>query len=172
MALQIALLFAFQSIYGFVYEMVGLIVAIFMAGLLLGTAITQQWVVDKANIRLLAGVQLLIALFAGLIAIALPEAAALHAPAAVFALFSGLTFAGGLLNGLDFPLATACCLALDRRAEQATGRVYGLELFGACLGAALASVVVAPVLGIVACGLLAAAVNATAFGVLLIARTT
>jgi spermidine synthase len=172
MALQIALLFAFQSIYGFVYEMVGLIVAIFMAGLLLGTTITQRWVIDKANIRLLAGVQLLIALFAGLIAVALPEAAALHAPAAVFALFSGLTFAGGLLNGLDFPLATACCLALDRRAEQATGRVYGLELFGACLGAALASVVVAPVLGIVACGLLAAAVNATAFGVLMIVRKT
>jgi len=115
---------------------------------------------------------LLIALFAGLIAVALPEAAALHAPAAVFALFAGLTFAGGLLNGLDFPLATACCLTLDRRAEQATGRVYGLELFGACLGAALASVVVAPVLGIVACGLLAAAVNAAAFGVLMIARKT
>ncbi len=170
MALQIALLFSFQSIYGFVYEMVGLIVAIFMGGLLSGTAITQRWVTDKSNMRTLAGVQLLIALFAGLIALALPAAAAWTSPVAVFGFFSGLTFAAGLLNGLDFPLAAACCLALNRRAEKAAGMVYGIELYGACLGAALASAVVAPVLGVVACCLLAALANAASCGVVLLSR--
>ncbi|MFC1982468.1 spermidine synthase, partial [Chloroflexota bacterium] len=64
MALQIALLFSFQSIYGFVYEMVGLIVAIFMGGLALGTLFTHRYVANKANLHTLANVQLLVALVA------------------------------------------------------------------------------------------------------------
>ena len=172
MALQIALLFSFQSIFGFIYEMVGLIVAIFMGGLLVGTALTQRFVVDKSAMRILAGVQMSIALLAGLIAIAIPLSAAIESPGMVFLLFSALTFVAGLLNGVDFPLTTACCMALNRRAEKATGIVYGVELFGACAGAALASAVIAPVLGVVACCLLAGIANATAFGVLIICRRT
>ncbi len=170
MALQIALLFSFQSIYGFVYEMVGLIVAIFMAGLALGTALTHVFVRDKANMRTLALVQLLIAVFAGVVAVALPRFAAVESPRLVFALFSAVTFGAGLLNGVDFPLATACCLRLRGGAEKATGIVYGVELFGACTGALLASVVVAPVLGLVACCLLATVANGSACLILIVAR--
>jgi len=170
MALQIALLFSFQSIYGFVYEMVGLIVAIFMGGLALGTLITHRYVADKANLRTLAGVQLLIALVAGLVAVVLPRAAAVPSPAFVFLLFSALTFVAGLINGVDFPLAAACCMALNRRAETSAGTVYSVELFGACAGAVLASAVVAPIFGIIACCLLAGIANGTAFVVLLICR--
>jgi len=170
MALQIALLFSFQSIYGFVYEMVGLIVAIFMGGLALGTLFTHRYVTNKANLRTLAGVQLLIALVAGLIAMVLPSAAAVPSPAIVFLLFSALTFVAGVINGVDFPLAAACCMALSRHAEKSAGTVYGIELFGACVGAALASVVIAPMLGIIACCLLAGIANGTAFVVLLISR--
>jgi len=170
MAMQIALLFSFQSLYGFVFEKVGLIVAIFMGGLAAGTAATHRYVKQKTNTDLLAGVQLLIALLAGLIALALPGAASLQSPRAVFMLFSILTFGAGLLNGIDFPLATACCLALNKRTEKSAGLVYGLELLGASIGAALASAVVAPILGIIACCLLATVANATACAVLLIAR--
>jgi len=170
MALQIALLFSFQSVYGFVYEMVGLIIAIFMGGLALGTITTHRYVADKANVRTLAGIQLLIALVACLIAVVLPRAAAVPSPALVFLLFSTLTFTAGYINGVDFPLATACCMALYRRAETSAGTVYGIELFGACVGAVLASVAVAPILGIVACCLLAGIANGTAFAVLLISR--
>jgi len=170
MALQIALLFSFQSIYGFVYEMVGLIVAMFMGGLALGTLFTHRYVADKANLNTLAGVQLLIALVASLIAVVLPGAAAVQSSAIVFLLFSTLTFVAGVINGVDFPLAAACCMALSRRAEKSAGTVYGVELFGACVGAALASAVVAPMLGIIACCLLAGIANGTAFAVLLICR--
>jgi spermidine synthase len=170
MALQIALLFSFQSLYGFLYEMLGLIVAVFMGGLALGAAATHRFVGDKSDMNILAGVQLLIALLAGLIALALPRAAAVETPALVVVMISGLTFVAGLLNGADFPLATACCLALTKGPEKATGTVYGVELFGACAGALLASVVVAPILGIVACCLLAAVGNGVAFLALLLSR--
>ncbi len=170
MALQIALLFSFQTIYGFVYEMVGLIVAIFMGGLALGTILSHRYVVDKANMRTLAGVQLLIALLASAIALVLPAAAVVPSPTSVFLLFSTLTFVAGMINGVGFPLSAACYLALNRRAEKSASMVYGVELYGACLGAILASAVVVPMLGIVMCCLLAAVANATAFAVLMISR--
>jgi spermidine synthase len=166
MAMQIALLFAFQAVYGFVFEMVGLIVAIFMAGLAFGAAATHRLAPDPSDPRVLMAVQGAVALLAAGIGLALPWAAALASAAAVFAVFAFCTFAAGILNGADFPLATACYLAHDRRPEAATGTVYGVELVGACFGAALASAVVAPVLGIVACCLLAAFANGTAFVVL------
>jgi spermidine synthase len=172
MALQIALLFSFQCVYGFVYELVGLILALFMAGLALGAAVTHRFIEDKASLRALAAVQLLIALLAGLVAVALPRFAAVRDPRVVFVLFSAVTFVAGILNGADFPLATACCMAVDGRAEKATGVVYGVELFGACSGAVLAGVAVVPVLGIVACCLLAATANAAAFLIFLVCGAT
>ncbi|TVQ38444.1 MAG: spermine synthase [Spirochaetaceae bacterium] len=166
MAMQIALLFAFQSIYGFVYEMVGLIVAVFMAGLALGAWLTQSFVPDRSDRRVLAAVQGAVALFAAGTGIALPWAAGLSSAAAVFVIFCVITFFAGVLNGADFPLAAACYLALDGRPERSTAAVYGVELLGACCGAAVASAVIAPVFGIVACCLLATFGNGTAFVVL------
>lgn len=166
MALQVALLFAFQSVYGFVYEMVGLIVAIFMAGLALGATLTRVLVRDPADRRVLAAVQAAVAVAALAVAWALPWAGGLASATGVFVAFAACTFVSGVLNGADFPLATACYLALDRRPERSVAVVYAVELAGACIGAALASAVVAPVLGLVACCLLAASANATAFAVL------
>jgi len=170
MMLQIALIFSFQSVYGFVYETVGLIVAIFMGGLALGSYLTNRYVKYKASLNLLAAMQLIIALLAGLIALALPRAAAVDSPVVIFALFSLLTFSAGLINGIDFPLSLACYKALGIKAEKTAGKVYGFELFGACLGAIIASAVVAPILGIIACCIFAGIVNFTAFVVLLLGR--
>ncbi len=166
MALQIALLFSFQSIYGFIYEMVGLIVGLFMCGLALGAYLANRYVNYKADIKLLAIVQLGIALLAVFIALFLPRTAALQFPHLVFSLFSMLTFGAGLVNGVDFPLSAACYMALKGQPEKTAGTVYGVELFGAFFGAVLASVVVIPVLGIAACAFLAAIANGSAFVVL------
>lgn len=168
MALQIAMLFSFQSVYGFVYEMVGLIMAMFMGGLALGTWLSHRHVAHKTDILALAAVQLVMALYAGVIALALPAVAAIPYAPIIFALFSTLTFAAGLFNGLGFPLAAACYRAQNQRADKSVGAVYSVELLGACLGAILASAVVAPMLGIVAACLLAAAANGTALAGLLI----
>ncbi len=168
MTLQIALLFAFQAVYGFVYEMIGAIVGGFMAGLAAGTLATLRFVRLKSDTRILMLVQLAIALCAGLIALALPLSGGIASPSLQLALFLGVTFIAGFLNGVDFPLAAACFHALDGKAERATGTVYGVELFGACCGALLAGVMVAPVLGVGACCWLAAIGNGAAFLVLLI----
>ncbi len=163
MALQVALIFSFQSLYGFVYEMVGLIIALFMGGLAIGTLSSRRLVKEKANIDTLACIQLAIALFAAIAALMLPRTGAMTLPGAVIVIIGALTFFSGMLNGADFPLSTACCQALVNNPERATGTVYGVELFGACAGALAASVVIAPVLGIAAVCMFAAAANFTAF---------
>lgn len=170
MTLQIALIFSFQSIYGFVYEMIGVIVALFMTGLALGAFFTNRLVVDKTNINTLAKIQLLIAVFAAGIAIGLPGIAALQAPDATLILFSSLTIIAGVINGVSFPLSTACSMRLIRRPEKSAGVVYSLEVFGACVGAVLASVLAAPVWGIAICCWLACAANGAAFAALTISR--
>ena len=166
MALQIALIFSFQSLYGFVYEMIGLITALFMGGLAAGTLASRKLVRKKSSTAALACVQFMIALFAVLVAVLLPYAGTLALPWVVLALVVSLTFFSGMLNGADFPLSAACCQSLDRNPEKATGTVYGVELFGACVGALAASVVIAPVLGIAAVCMMAAAANFTAFAAL------
>jgi len=172
MVLQIAILFSFQSVYGFVYEMVGFIVALFMAGLAVGAALTYRWTGGRGSRRSLAVVQLLVASYAVVVALGIPLSAGVGSSWLTFLLFSLLTFGGGVLNGAGFPLAISCCLRLGEPPEGATGMVYGNELVGGCIGAALAGVVVAPVLGVVACCLLAAIMNATAFALILLSRGT
>ncbi|HSV86848.1 MAG TPA: fused MFS/spermidine synthase [Levilinea sp.] len=170
MTLQIALIFSFQSVYGFVFEMIGVIVALFMTGLALGAYFTNRYVVDKTKINTLARIQLLIALFAGGIALGLPVAAALQSPVVIFTLFSSFTFIAGVINGVSFPLSIACSMRLIRRPEKSAGVVYSLEVFGACAGAVLASVLAAPVWGIAVCCWLACAANSAAFAALIISR--
>lgn len=170
MAMQVALLFSFQSIYGFIYETVGLIVAIFMLGLAAGAWLTLKIVKVKTSMRTLALVQGIMALLACLMALMLPRTASLTSSPAILGLFTVLTVGAGLINGMDFPLATACSMAHTGRAEKSAGLIYGLELLGACAGAALASAVVAPILGLGACFHLAAAANGAAFICILLVR--
>lgn len=170
MALQVALLFSFQSTYGFIYEIIGMIVAIFMGGLALGTYCANRCIVNKADVNMLTAVQLLIAIFAAIIAFIIPLSAAISYPVLIFSLFSVLTFLAGFVNGIDFPLSTACLMTLTKDAEKSTSAVYSIELAGACIGAVVASIVIVPIFGIVFCCLMAAIANGTAFVVLLISR--
>ena len=170
MVLQIALLFSFQNIYGFIYEIVGLIIALFMFGLALGAYTTHRFVPDKSSLKTLAMFQALMAALAAGIGFVLPMITAVQSAVLIFGLFSIITFTAGLINGINYPLAAACFMAVSRRAEKSAGRIYGVELLGACLGAALASVLVVPIMGIIACCLLAAAANLTAFFILLVSR--
>lgn len=168
MSLQIALIFSFQSLYGFVYEMIGIITAVFMGGLAFGTHVCRRMMRQKASIPVLLGLQFFIAVFAAAIAATLPLAGAGSPGKAVIMIIAGLSFCAGALNGADFPIAAACCQDLSKNPEKAAGSVYGVELFGACAGALASSVVVAPVLGIPAVCFMAAAANFTAFIALVI----
>ena len=166
MSMQVALLFAFQTTYGVVYEMVGLIIALFMVGLALGTFLTETYIRRKNALGTLALLQLLLGSFAGIIGLGLVKITALP----YFIGFALLTILSGILNGTDFPLAIACLASLEGAADRAVGIVYGIELWGACVGCLLAGVLIAPILGLSACFWLASIANLTAFIIVLLTR--
>lgn len=170
MVLQVALLFAFQSIYGFVYEIVGLVIAIFMSGLALGAFLSHRFILFKGRIQTLALVQLLMAVLASLMGLLLPRIASIPFPNLIFLLFSLMTLLAGLINGIDFPLACACFMKQRQGAEKTTGIIYGVELFGACMGAVISSILLIPILGIRSCFFLASLACLTASLVLLLTR--
>ncbi len=168
MVLQIALIFSFQSVYGFVYEIIGVIIAIFMLGLACGAFVSQRLINDKKNIRNLAKIQLGMAIFSILVAFGLENARLLISPVLIFSVFSILTLLSGFLNGLGFPLSAACCSARNQPAEKPTSSVYSMELIGACVGASLASIIMAPIWGILICCLIASVANISAFGMIVL----
>ncbi|GAX62826.1 spermidine synthase [Candidatus Scalindua japonica] len=49
MALEIILIFAFQNIYGYLYENIGLIIAVFMSGLALGGGISNRLIIQSTS---------------------------------------------------------------------------------------------------------------------------
>lgn len=170
MTFEVALIFSFQNVYGFVYEMIGLIVAIFMAGLAVGSAFTNKFIRRKENTDLLALIEFLVAGFACLMAYLIFSSHDMKSATWIFVIYCVITFMAGVFDGADFPLATACYMALNKNAERATGIIYGVELVGGCIGAVITSAVLVPILGIVPSCLFAGIMNAVAGVVLLISR--
>ncbi len=163
MVFEVALLFAFQSVYGYVFEQIGLIVALFMGGLAAGARLSQRFMPRLRGMRSMAALQAGFVLFAGTLAVGVPMTAALRSPALIFVIFALATFAAGVLNGAHYPVAAAFRLALSARTERSAGFVYAVELAGACAGASLAGVAFVPVLGLTGAFLAAGILNAAAF---------
>jgi spermidine synthase len=172
MMLQVSLIFAFQSVYGFIYEIIGIITALFMCGLAAGTFLSHRSFKEKSNLNLLMKIQFLMSAYGVLMAISFPAIIRIHSPALIITLFSSLLFLAGLLNGLNFPIAAACTLNLSKQADKSAGLVYSGELFGACAGSVLASVLIAPMWGIIASCLIASAASISAMLTLSLSRRT
>ena len=167
MALEIVLIFAFQNVYGYVYAMIGLIVAFFMAGLACGGFVGSRLAARAAARRAcLAAVVWMLAAHAA----AVPWIVRLVTPISSGSeyAFLALVWFTGALTGAAFPLAAGIRLGVSGGAGGAAARVNALDNLGACAGSLLAGVVFVPLLGLASSCLLIALLDA-ACGVLLLA---
>jgi spermidine synthase len=146
MMLQVVILFTFQVLYGYLFAEVSLIITAFMAGLAVGSAGSQTWLIRTAPqnpqytkrmlIILLAAIIIFSALFPFIVSLPLPS------PKLVFPNFA--LFAG-LLTGIAFPLALN---QMPGEPSRVAGMLYGADLVGGCVGALLGAIFLIPVLGI------------------------
>jgi spermidine synthase len=145
-ALQFLVMIAFQSLYGYIYLLVALFIAVFMGGLGLGSFYFHR-IVKASEIKHLARNQALI----GLSALTLPLIALLlsgsnELPAVViyflFSLFVALT---GLLMGVHFGIGSE--LSTGKVGVIASGN-YAADLAGSALGAFIVSLFIFPLTGI------------------------
>ncbi len=154
MASSILFIFAFQTLYGYAYHWIGLLIAAFMAGIASGSWTMTRWLgkierVGAAIIGLEIAVIFFTTLGMGLLAFLYAHASWENSFVTMMRWgFLLLGIVAGYLVGLQFPLAN--CLFFDRREGviRTAGILYGADLFGAFMGSLLVGVIIVPALGI------------------------
>jgi spermidine synthase len=164
MALQVFVLLAFQSIYGYVYRQLAILIGLSMAGIALGSwlGMRRGGSNQGARCRALSSTQLLLALSAPLLICAASLLARVSGAAATWfsaqCLFPALAALSGMLGGYQFPIATA--IYLDGKSNRRSlGALYAVDLLGGCVGALLLSTYLIPVFGFWKTAWLSAAIN-------------
>ena len=142
MGSEILVIFAFQIFFGYIYLQIGMIVTVFLAGLLPGA-----WFGDRLRYRnkqTLAVADGLLIVLMGLLIIILKQAG-YHLPVAFFLVFG---FVISLICGFQFPVA----LYLRGSDAPAVTRTFSADLIGAACGTLVTNVVLIPYCGIIWAG--------------------
>jgi spermidine synthase len=169
LGLEILLLLGFQALYGYVYQQLTILVALFMVGMATGAWLelrsARGWKVPhlRRELRVLAGLQVMAAgsplLLYGLL-VELGRVSSVGGQrVASQMLFPALALVAGLLGGFQFLLASRVYFAGTRQRAGSPGVLYGLDLAGACAGALALSVLLIPVYGFLRTAALMAAAN-------------
>ncbi len=144
-ALQFLILLSFQIIYGYVYHVLGLLIAVFMAGLALGAWWGRRWATTRGRLNF-AVVQ---AAIAGAVVLLVPLTTMLGSfdipiiPGA--SLLSLETAIMGLLVGMLFSLASSL---IHNTPTAVAASVYSIDLIGSAVGALLVSAFLVPAFGV------------------------
>lgn len=183
MTAETIVIFLFQSVYGYVYQWVGILVSSFMIGLALGVLLVTG---GGRSLRGEEGGYRLLLLFeAAFFVLIVAAAAALCSPALhglqlgefalsghLRALFVAFPALAGVIVGAEFPLANREYLRAAAAAAptRVAGLLYGVDLAGACLGAFVVSSSLVPLLGIPWTLLIVGVMKACALFYLAVAR--
>jgi len=185
LGLEVLLLLGFQALYGYIYQQLAVLVALFMVGMAAGA-----WLALKRTAPLVSQ-------GGGYLELALLQVSAAAAPLLLYKLFvllaslrslpallatslmvfPGLALVAGLMGGYQFPLASRIYFAGSEEPEVPEGEtqvraprsslssnrnpgiLYGLDLLGACLGAVALSAYLIPVYGFLRTAIVMAVVN-------------
>ncbi|MHC9543820.1 MAG: hypothetical protein AB9903_30270 [Vulcanimicrobiota bacterium] len=149
MALEIVLLFAFQNLFGYLYQMIGVLVASFMAGMSAGAAAARR---SHRGFGLLMAVQVLCAFFSLVMPFLLTffsEVLSVKTGVAggecIFMLFMACM---GLCNGLGFPLACRLHTGKEEEVGGTTALLNAFDHGGAAFGSAFIGTFFVPLIGI------------------------
>ena len=126
----LAVILAYQSLYGYVYEMMGILLATFMIGLSTGAYLVRK---IKEPLRILFSLEIIT------IILALTSPLFFRAEP----LFYLLSFVAGTITGGQFSVANQCMSE-----PSVAGRLYGIDLIGSFLGAVIPSIILIPLFGI------------------------
>ena len=164
MALEIFLLLAFQSIFGYVYHQLAILIAMCMAGIAFGTWLGMGRVRSAPTrpYRTMAATQFMLAFSAPALMLMVGWLSEISGVAGSWlvaqVIFPALSALCGTLGGYQFPIATEIYLH-DRAENLRLGTLYALDLLGGCAGALLLSSYLIPVFGFWKTAWLSALVN-------------
>ena len=169
MIFSLSIIFTFQTCYGYLYREIGILVAIFMTGIALGSLfMTARLKRNKGESILFLETELGIILFSLLLPMVFLVSAPLQRSATGLfeTLFWVTSLVSGVLMGLQFPLAMKIYLhALPAEATigQAAGLIYGVDLLGGFVGGLFGGILLLPILGLRLTCFLMAAIKISSF---------
>ncbi|MFH1117620.1 MAG: FMN-binding protein, partial [Pseudomonadota bacterium] len=148
MGMQIVLIYSYQSLFGYVFERIGLIAATFMAGLTVG-ALCAGEILLRTHRKQTAFVGTLaaFALFCLACPLLLRESAGMQPWLIETAVFV-LVLVSGILTGAAFPPAVSQHLESGGSSGESSGWTDALDHFGASVGALITGTLLVPLLGI------------------------
>ncbi len=139
MGSEILVIFAFQIFFGYIYLQIGIIITVFLAGLLPGAWAGNR--LQSKKKRVLAATDVMLMLLLGLFILALLTVAD-RLPVLFFLIFG---FCVSLACGFQFPVA----LDLSGSDSAAATRTFSADLIGAGCGTLITSAILIPYLGII-----------------------
>jgi len=156
MIFNLAIIFAFQTLYGYLYHQIGLLIAIFMLGIASGSFfITKRLDRIKKDSLLFLKIEMAIILFSILFPfLFLIPSHHLGNKVVYFILYGAvliMSFLSGMSIGLQFPLANKIYLgsrADKRTIGQTAGLLYGADLLGGFFGGLSGGILLLPILGL------------------------
>jgi spermidine synthase len=161
MALEIILIFAFQNIYGYVYEKIGLIIALFMFGLAAGSSLSNRMILQKTSskdlLKILIFLEVAIILYACTIPIFFSQLSFQFVGSEY--LFMLLVIIAGILTGFEFPIASKLYFLCKRDSGVTAGMIDSADHAGAFMGAMLTGVLFVPIFGVVKSCIIIAVLN-------------
>lgn len=145
---ELILIYTYQSYVGYIYERVGVIIAIFMSGMAIGAWLGGR--IASKNIK--HSMWMTIALFALslyyiLLLLIIPAMPSFPQSMIEFIL-SALVFIPGFAGGFIFPIANSIYGKFTSDYSISAGAVYACDLVGAMIGAILPSVFIIPYFGL------------------------
>ncbi|TVM03908.1 MAG: hypothetical protein CV087_02500 [Candidatus Brocadia sp. WS118] len=176
-ALEMVLLYAFQNIYGYIYERMGVIIAVFMVGLALGGYLMNQIIkkirnpkseipnnsLQPAGADSYHGIKILLVIqgIIGCYALVLPFFIHLLSSYSIAAEVGLTCLIGiaGILTGMEFPLVNKILIQHSQDIAISAGVTNSADHVGAFLGALLTGVIFIPLFGIFGTCLILAVLN-------------
>jgi len=152
--LELVLVLAYQSLYGYVYSRIAMLFALFMIGLAIGAAVTGHVNWRRSELRVLMLLQTALAVLAAATApvlVLLSHTGSATEQLGALIVIPMINLAAGFLVGAQYPIAVAAATEgiadLTRRSRIAAS-LYAMDMAGACLGALVGGGVLIPVLGL------------------------
>ncbi len=156
MIFDLAIIFTFQTTFGYLYYQIGILVTIFMVGVAISSfSITRC--LDRIERRSLVFLttELCLIIFALVLPLVLilPSLSIERESSSVvyYTVFLLMSFFSGILIGFEFPLASQLLLDTDRRESglgHTAGLLYAADLLGGYFGGLIGGVGLLPILGL------------------------
>jgi spermidine synthase len=156
MIFNLAIIFTFQTFYGYLYRQIGLLIAIFMFGVALSSFYMTRYLdrIERDS-HLFLKIEIRIIFFSFLFPFVFSIPSQYLEKTAisllVYPLFLIMSFFSGACIGLQFPLASKIYLALPGKEGtlgHTAGLLYGADLLGGFIGGLFGGILLLPILGL------------------------